>query len=142
MLKKRFGKMNWFYLDTEHSDLCENQMSDESMQSKALNDFATWSNCMLVTSTAAATWTANLNPAEPFSRWTKCAVACLVLSSIFGIFTIAIVPLVRQKIGNISIYEVKVQPTWFRECTLESFCFFQHLFLILGLLFFVAKVFN
>lgn len=57
-------------------------------------------------------------------------------------FTIALVPLVRQKLGVSSIYQVKVTPTWYCECTLESFCFFQHMFLILGLLLFVLKVFN
>lgn len=81
-------------------------ISDQRL--KALEWFKDWSNYLLVTSVAALGWIASENGgtwAQPALK--SFAVWCLGLSIVFGIFTLALIPLVTQQLEeHRSIYSV------------------------------------
>lgn len=115
-------------------------------QTKALEFFKDWSNYLLVTTVAAVGWVAGKDHADFCSPGLQaiCIVA-FTLSIVFGILTLALVPLVQeQRKGDKSNYEVEVvyEKFWAADqagaCRLKTLCFPQHAFFLLGVVVFAA----
>lgn len=110
---------------------------------KALSHFKDWSNYLLVTTVAAVGWVAQSKTGDQLLL--SLAVWCLGVSLIFGILTLALVPLVAQQVdrSHSSIYKV---PVSFRlllvPCTayLTQACRPQHLLFIAGVGLYCAAV--
>ena len=95
---------------------------------------------MLVTTVAALGWVAKTSVDLP---WNEFTLVCLGLSVIFAIFTLALIPLVAEKISleTKSIYTVKPNFTliWSMKRSrcklcLKDVCWPQHVLFILGIL--------
>jgi hypothetical protein len=131
---------------------------------EALKAFKDWSNYLLVTTTVALGWVANDKGnsgggSAGRHRVLLASAWFLCLSIIFGIFTLALVPIVLEQIPDrvleqipsrtgrsmgrsISIFEinvrfgfipfVKLTPTG--GVNIKDFCWIQHLFFLLGVL--------
>ena len=110
---------------------------------KALEFFKDWSNYLLVTTVAAIGWVAE-HPAEGCrtrSLW------CFAISVAFGIFTLALVPLVAEEVDErTSIYSVT--PSYARwnpvrllciPFRITFLCMPQHLFFLAGIALYVIS---
>ncbi len=109
---------------------------------KALDSFKDWSNYMVVTTVAALGWVASKDSIalQPFAM--KLVVACLGLSIVFGIFTLALIPIVAEAVTveTQSIYGVDAtfnliylwRPQ--RTLRLKSVCWPQHALFLLGII--------
>ena len=112
------------------------------MNPKAIEYFKDWSNYLLVTTVAALGWVATKN-LPFFSPWMRlsCMVA-LGLSVVFGIFTLALIPIIaEQQATNQSFYTVRAPFKLFgMNCTLpvKSVCFPQHVLFIIGIVLYVV----
>lgn len=104
---------------------------------KPLEHFKDWSNYLLVTTVAALGWVAT-KEVEFLSPWLRagCIVA-LAVSIMFGIFTLALIPLVgEQRTNEPSFYDVRANYRLFRRKRsnrLKDFCFWQHAFFLVGI---------
>lgn len=106
----------------------------------AIASFKDWSNYLLVTTVAALGWVSTENVDLPAWSFVSC-VGLLTASVIFGIFTLAIIPLVTEKLGEDggSIYDEGVSFKLvlyvfeLRDFHMKSVCWWQHLFFILGI---------
>ena len=103
----------------------------------SLGHFKDWSNILLVTTVAALGWAASKDQA--FRRATRpLCVLLFALSTVFAIFTLALVPLVaEQGQGYRSIYEVPVTfwgSEWIGKIHLIYVCMPQHLRFIAGII--------
>jgi hypothetical protein len=125
----------------------------------ALSAFKDWTNSLLVTSVAALGWVGTQTPPGGWRSATTCA---LCISIIFGIFTLAFIPLVSEKIGRLasqgelrgsqealpSIYDLKphffLLPNHFpvRKIRMKYLCWPQHLSFIIGVILYTAAVFG
>jgi hypothetical protein len=125
---------------------------------EALTAFKDWSNYLLVTTVVALGWIASDTAQPDVWRWASAWALCL--SIIFGIFTLALVPLVREEIprnlrrktsddlANMSIFRLapKFRLFWIIDkpqccASIKFFCWPQHLSFILGVvLYTIAKV--
>ncbi len=110
---------------------------------QALSDFGAWSNYMVITTTAAVAWGAH----DGGNRFMKFGITMLAASTVLGILTLSLVPLVRQSLtpDKSSIYQVSV--SWSRfgcggTAKLETFCVWQHVLFAVGLLLYSIAVFN
>jgi hypothetical protein len=108
---------------------------------KALDYFKDWSNYLLVTTVAAIGWVgrANIMWCSPWPR--LLCVSSLTLSVWFGIFTLALVPLVaEQRTPSQSIYHVEAEFNLLgtRRRKLKSVCFWQHVLFLFGVLMYAA----
>ena len=86
------------------------QMQDP--MTKALEFFKDWSNYLLVTTVAALGWVASgTNTTTSTSHSVKWCVWFFALSVVFGIFTLALIPLVQKQRRKTheSNYDVDVQ---------------------------------
>ena len=112
---------------------------------KALEFFKDWSNYMLVTTVAALGWVVSSEKGAvlPASAFGKATIAFLALSTVFAIFTLALIPVVAETIdGSGTFYDERGQFRWFwaagspkkRRITLKWVCWPQHLFFVLGVL--------
>jgi hypothetical protein len=137
-------------LATISATFADGDVTQQAGATAALQAFKDWSNYLLVTTTAALGWVASdkgNNEGAPTKK-PKALLASawfLCLSIIFGIFTLALIPLVLEKIPKItgtitSIYRIEAEfrLLWISEkriysATLKDFCWFQHLFFILGI---------
>ena len=113
---------------------------------EALKAFKDWSNYLLVTTVAAIGWIAKSAPASATAQAPSfvlsLAIWCLGISAVFGIFTLALVPLVSEQMKDAedssSIFTVPVK--FFVVMTepwtmyLSQSCRPQHLSFILGIL--------
>ena len=111
-------------------------------KTKALEFFKDWSNYLLVTTVAALGWIAGKDSIAFSGAGVRavCIVA-LALSIVFGILTLALIPLVQEqrKPEHESNYDVPVtfrtwSKTWTGGCTLKSLCFPQHVLFLLGII--------
>jgi len=118
-------------------------MDEKEQKLKALDCFKDWSNYLLVTTVAALGWVA----AKESPVNSRVVVWCFAISAVFGIFTLALVPLVAEGIkdGAESIYDVQATFSlfWFggREgkFKLKYVCWPQHIFFIFGIIVYAAK---
>jgi hypothetical protein len=106
----------------------------------ALNLFEKWSNYLLVTTVAAAGWIASNGVTFASAALKSAALWSLGVSVIFGIFTLALVPLIAEQAkGGQSIYKVPVEfmllgTRW--TLYLTQACRPQHALFILGIIFY------
>jgi hypothetical protein len=113
------------------------------MENKALEHFKDWSNYLLVTTVAALGWVATKESPHFLYSWMK--IGCiwsLALSAIFGIFTLALIPLVAEQQGAVpSFYDVDAQFQIFgcsHKMRIKTVCFPQHVLFILGVVLFAV----
>jgi hypothetical protein len=118
----------------------------------ALTAFKDWSNYLLVTTVGLLAW---VGEHTQVNRWRAASVGLLCFSAVFGIFTLALVPLVREKIAQApvidaksevksrpqSIYEVKPEFRLFfgvviRRMRIKHACWPQHAAFIAGVVFY------
>ena len=122
---------------------------DTDKKSKALEFFKDWSNYLLVTTVAAIGWVAEHGDHLDSKLRHFCIVA-LGFSAIFGIFTLALVPLVQEARTRLqSNYEVPVSfwfwpalrwllPKKYRNgMRLTWMCFPQHVLFIAGIVLYI-----
>src|SRR5262249_37403106 len=113
---------------------------------KALEFFKDWTNYLLVTTVAVLSWIASA--AHPIFSSSVARAACLVafaLSIVFGIFTLALIPLVQEARQTntattiTSNYSIHGEFWLFgpRRLRLKSVCFPQHVFFLFGIVVFV-----
>jgi len=118
-------------------------------KTKALEFFKDWSNYLLVTTVAALGFVSSQLPKSLHAVNVACNLAsalCLGLSIIFGIFTLALIPLVAEQLKDDerSIYDVevsfKVHWLWGRErrAVLKRYCWPQHVLFLLGIVLYAA----
>ena len=102
---------------------------------KALEFFKDWSNRLLVTTVAALGWVASgtttftSHSVKPWCVW------LFALSVVFGIFTLALIPLVQEQRTktHVSNYNHNAK-FWGGHLRLFQVCFAQHVLFILGIL--------
>jgi hypothetical protein len=107
---------------------------------EALKSFKDWSNYLLVTTVAAIGWIARTETAP--SLIPALAIWSLGISAVFGIFSLALVPLIseqmEQAVDRTSIFAVPVRfyagGSTLRTMYLTQACRPQHLSFILGIL--------
>ena len=111
---------------------------------KALDAFKDWSNYLLVTTLAAVGWVGA--DAKLHGWWKGLCLFALGLSAILAILTLAIVPVIAEKITEKdSIYETKATflilsrcPPKYQSAALWPVCLWQHGALILGIILYVV----
>lgn len=112
----------------------------------ALGYFKDWSNYLLVTSVGAVGWIAHQGgPTD--SIWALLSLWSLALAVVFGIFTLALIPLVAEQIRDTdaSFHSVEVTYQLFgsqQRAYIWQACRPQHVFFILGVLFYVMASAN
>ena len=104
----------------------------------ALQAFKDWSNYLLVTTVAAVGWVASSNVEFSSDKWRAATLWLLGVSVIFGIFTLSLIPLVRQQVTDKheSIYQVEAHFSIFglRLCAyLTQACRPQHIAFLAGI---------
>jgi uncharacterized membrane protein len=111
---------------------------------KALEWFKDWSNYLLITTVAATGWVASGSNISwpPWLPWLKTAcIWSLGVSVVFGILTLALIPLVAQQIkeSDESIYRVRARFSvlgFSREAYLTQACRPQHVSFMAGIVFY------
>ena len=103
----------------------------------ALGYFKDWSNYLLVTSVGSLGWVST-KPLGISRGFFNASLGCLTLAIIFGMLTLALVPIVAQNLhGAKAFYEVSVttKPLLFFDVTakIKFACWPQHVFFILGI---------
>ena len=106
-------------------------------KSSALEHFRAWSNYLLVTTVAALGWVTTQQPDMVVGLRIGSTTA-FAASIVFGIFTLALIPLVEEQRGrDESIYQAKVRATplliskWPRM-KLKYACWPQHVLFLVG----------
>ena len=108
---------------------------------KALEWFKDWSNYLLVTTVAATGWVA-YDKNISWSPWLKAAcIWSFGISIIFGILTLALIPLIAQRINEShkSIYGVRADFSffgWSPKAYLTQACRPQHVSFMAGIVFY------
>ena len=107
---------------------------------KVLGFFKDWTNYLLVTTVAALGWIAT-KPLIPDGGALKWTIGFLCLSIVFAILTLALIPLVGEKLtAGTSMYDVKAKFTIFwlwgpeAEAKLKWVCWPQHIFFLAGII--------
>ena len=116
-------------------------------KAQAIDAFKDWSNYMLITTVAALGWVST-DPANVVGDSAK--VICVVLftlSVVLAIFTLALIPHVAERLGDDenSIYDIEITykalPNgWERKSKLKSFCWWQHVTFLLGIVVYAIGV--
>jgi len=139
-------------LQNKEGPMANGQLAETSdPRVQALVSFKDWSNYLLVTTVAAVGWIATgmtqapdvppIPQDNPFRF--QVALWCLAVSAVFGIFALALVPLVSEQMTpkDRSIYRVR---TIFRVLTIEcpvylpQVCRPQHILFMIGVLYYAA----
>lgn len=86
-------------------------MAAENPQLKALGFLKDWSNYLLVTTVAAVGWVSTKGVVFEPACWRGWCLGFLAISIAFGIFTLALIPLVAEELnpdtrGKKSIYDI------------------------------------
>jgi hypothetical protein len=105
----------------------------------ALEAFSAWSNYLLVTTVAAVGWISSGHVKFRSDFFQSLSLWCLGVSVIFGIFTLALVPLISEQArkNDASIYSVKARFSIFgfqRGAYLTQACRPQHVLFIAGII--------
>jgi hypothetical protein len=115
---------------------------------EALTTFKDWSNYLLITTVAAVGWVGGKD--SPKGWLSVISIWLLCFSVISGIFTLALIPIIREQIPNhvkkrgacASFYDIK-PPFRFLPFSrgephspiyIKYVCWFQHVFFILGVI--------
>jgi hypothetical protein len=109
----------------------------------SLGAFKDWSNYLLVTTVAAAGWLGKTEvelSANRFELW------CLALSACFGIFTLALIPIITSLIREIdgetktTFYDITADFELLggRGMKIKWVCFWQHFLFLIGVLAFAV----
>jgi hypothetical protein len=72
----------------------------------ALTAFKDWSNYLLVTTVGLLAW---VGEHTQLNLWRSVSIGLLCLSAVCGIFTLALVPLVREKIAEAPVIRCEVR---------------------------------
>ena len=110
---------------------------------EALSAFKDWSNYLLVTTVAAAGWVGSDKVTFEHGALRNPTLWCFGVSIVFGIFTLAIVPLLEQQLEDRdeSIYNRRVKFSLFAApltVYLTMACRPQHIAFIAGIILFCA----
>jgi hypothetical protein len=139
--------------------MCGSMETDEKVKSltDALTAFKDWSNYLLITTVAALGWLGSEN--SPKGWASVISIGLLCLSVIFGIFTLALIPIIREQIPehvkehskdvkDVSFYDIKPKFRFFpflkedprsREyLNAKAVCWPQHILFILGIIFYAV----
>lgn len=105
----------------------------------ALEAFSKWSNYLLVTTVAAVGWISSGHIKFRNDFLQSLSLWCLGVSVVFGIFTLALVPLISEQAqkNDTSIYSVKAKFSIFRipcHAYLTQACRPQHVLFIAGII--------
>lgn len=110
---------------------------------KALEWFKDWSNYLLVTTVAAIGWVASDKNIFCAPSWKAASIWSFGVSIVFGIFTLALIPLITQQIeeDDATIYDVPAKFYIFgkwkpRHIYLTQVCRPQHISFIAGIVFY------
>lgn len=115
---------------------------DVEQLTASLGFFKDWTNYLLVTTVAALGWVAAKSPILGGSalQWT---IAFFCLSIVFAILTLALIPLVGERlVAESSIYDIEARFTifwlWGPEggAKLKWVCWPQHVFFLAGIIVF------
>jgi hypothetical protein len=115
---------------------------DVEQLTASLGFFKDWTNCLLVTTVAALGWVGAKAPTLDGSaqQWT---IAFFCLSIVFAILTLALIPLVGERlVAGSSIYDIEARFTifwlWGPEggAKLKWVCWPQHVFFLAGIIVF------
>jgi hypothetical protein len=108
----------------------------------SLGFFKDWTNYLLVTTVAALGWVAT-KPLILDGRALRWTIAFFCLSIVFAILTLALIPLVGERlVARSSIYDIKAIFTVFwlwgpeAEAKLKWVCWPQHVFFLAGIIVF------
>ncbi|MBI2359014.1 MAG: hypothetical protein HYV04_08945 [Deltaproteobacteria bacterium] len=119
-------------------------MATDSAQMKALGFLKDWSNYLLVTTVAAIGWVSTKGVTfDPVTLRAWC-LAFLVISVVFGIFTLALIPLVAEEVDKKqeqkSIYDVTPEfdllyvVLRINFIRIKHVCWIQHFAFLVGVL--------
>ena len=107
--------------------------ADRTQLLESLGFFKDWTNYLLVTTVAALGWVSTNKPIAP-GIYLQLTIAFLCVSIIFAISTLALVPIVGERIeDNESIYQVEAPFRLFwtkgniHHAKLKHFCWPQHI---------------
>src|SRR5690348_13475690 len=110
----------------------------DERDSKALEFFKDWSNYLLVTTVAALGWVASKDTLFWSPRARAICLFLLAGSAIFGIFTLALIPIIAEdRDRRTSFYAHPAQFNLFGLCCtrrIKDVCFPQHVLFILGII--------
>jgi len=99
----------------------------------ALTAFKVWSNYLLVTTVGLLAWVGELTQ---LNLWRATSIGLLCFSAVFGIFTLALVPLVREEIAQAPVIdarsELKSRPQSIYDVNPEFRLFYGDLCMIRG----------
>lgn len=117
------------------------------LQLKALEFFKDWSNYLLVTTVVALGWVASGDSLEISRHALWYVVGSFGFSIVFGIFTLALIPLIAEGIDKStkSFYDVVAtfDLIWFMgpriSCKLKWVCWVQHVLFLAGILIFTLS---
>jgi len=115
---------------------------------KSLEYFKDWSNYLLVTTVAAVGWVGANGGPSLNANFIVPIIWCFALSVVLGIFTLALIPLVAEKITDDteSIYYVKgtFRLLWMLppelSFALKYVCWPQHVLFIAGIILYAAGI--
>jgi hypothetical protein len=116
-------------------------ITEADPKTDALESFERWSNYLLVTTVAAAGWVASDGVTFEPEIFQSVTLGCFGVAIIFGIFTLALVPLIAETMmkSDSSIYRVKVRFSLFTfdwYVYLTQACRPQHASFIAGIAFY------
>lgn len=123
------------------SNLQEEYKTSIEQKLKALDHFKDWSNYLLVTTVAALGWASTSEVKFSLPSLRVACGFCFAFSIVFGIFTLALLPLIAEQINDDSStiydFDVKYRILFLpklRKIRLRYVCFFHHVLFILGIL--------
>jgi hypothetical protein len=106
-------------------------------QATALDAFKEWSNYLLVTTVASAGWVSTRTEELKIAWLQPVSLGLLTASIILAIFTLALVPLLAEQLGDESIYKTPIRFHLFGLSStmyLTQVCRPQHTTFILGVI--------
>src|SRR6267378_437855 len=130
-------------MSAQHSSSETPPVLSAAQKTAAMANFKDWTNYLLVTTVAALGWVSTQSP----DVLARICSGCLALSVVAGIFTLAMIPLVTERLrdDSKSIYEVEGTFTiwWMRgplqSARLKHFCWPQHVLFLVGIALYAAR---
>lgn len=141
--------------------MCQSYSPSEDPRQKALEHFKDWSNYLLVTTVAAMGWVATQGDSFAIPCMKSWCLGLFGFSVVFGIFTLAMIPLLAEKLGKensttiASFYDATIEytfgPNWkdfnivektivqrgYGPSKIKHVCWVQHVAFIAGIILYV-----